>query len=173
MNRTVGLFIVLCVQILCAAFFVGGIAVSVFGLAVPPIDWAVYEWIEIAASTGLVVSVIVIWILLRQSLQRTEKAETIVTEISGAFMDLVSARFDEWDLTPAQRDVALFLIKGMSTSEMASLRGTSDGTVKAQTNAIYRKADVTSRAQLVSLLIDDLMQDDVLPCQPGYTEENA
>ena len=29
--------------------------------------------------------------------------------------------------------------------------------VKAQTNAIYRKADVTGRPQLLSLFIDDLM----------------
>ena len=139
----------------------------------PPIDWAIYEWIEISASVGLIVSVGISWALLRQSLHRTRKAETYVSEISGAFMDMVSSRFDEWDLTPAQRDVALFLIKGLSTSEMAKVRGTSDGTIKAQTNAIYRKAEVTSRAQLVSLLIDDLMQDDVLPCQPGFPEENA
>ena len=171
MNRSRGLFIVLCVQILCAAFFVGGIAIPLLGLPIPPLNWAVYEWIEISASLGLVVSVVVVWILLRQSRQRAKKAETIVTEISGAFMDLVSTRFDEWGLTPAQRDVALFLIKGLSTVEMAELRGTSDGTIKAQTNAIYRKADVSSRAQLVSLLIDDLMQDDVLPQQPRFSEE--
>jgi DNA-binding CsgD family transcriptional regulator len=57
--------------------------------------------------------------------------------------------------------VALFAIKGMSTSEIATLRTTSEGTVKAQTNAIYRKAGVSGRPQLLSLFIDDLMRDDV------------
>ena len=37
------------------------------------------------------------------------------------------------------------------------MRGTSEGTVKAQTNAIYRKAGVTGRPQLLSLFIDELM----------------
>ena len=69
--------------------------------------------------------------------------------------------FIEWALTPAERDVALFAIKGMSTSEIATLRATSEGTVKAQTNAIYRKAGVSGRPQLLSLFIDDLMRDDV------------
>jgi hypothetical protein len=36
----------------------------------------------------------------------------------------------------------------MSTAEIAALRSTSEGTVKAQTNAIYRKAGVTGRSQL-------------------------
>ena len=71
-------------------------------------------------------------------------------------------RFIEWGLTPAERDVALFAIKGMSTQEIAALRSTSEGTVKAQTNAIYRKAGVTGRPQLLSLFIDDLMDEDAL-----------
>jgi DNA-binding CsgD family transcriptional regulator len=76
-------------------------------------------------------------------------------------MDLLEERFGEWALTPPERDVALFAIKGMSTAEIAMLRMTSEGTVKAQTNAIYRKAGVSGRPQLLSLFIDDLMRDDV------------
>ena len=64
--------------------------------------------------------------------------------------------------------MALFAIKGMSTQEIASLRATSEGTVKAQTNAIYRKAGVTGRPQLLSLFIDDLMDDEALP-RPDQT----
>ena len=39
-------------------------------------------------------------------------------------MDLLAESFDEWGLTRAERDVALFLIKGMSMTEIAGLRGT-------------------------------------------------
>jgi DNA-binding CsgD family transcriptional regulator len=48
----------------------------------------------------------------------------------------------------------------MSTAEIGSLRATSEGTIKAQTNAIYRKAGVSGRSQLLSLFIEDLMRDD-------------
>ena len=41
-------------------------------------------------------------------------------------------------LSPAERDVALFQIKGLSVAEIAALRGTSEGTVKAQAAAIVR-----------------------------------
>ena len=55
--------------------------------------------------------------------------------------------------------MALFSVKGLSTQQIAEMRNTSEGTVKAQTNAIYRKADVSGRPQLLSLFIDDLMND--------------
>ena len=70
--------------------------------------------------------------------------------------------FASWGLTPAEQDVALFAIKGLATAEIAVLRATSEGTVKAQTNAIYRKAGVTGRPQLLSLFIEDMMVDPVM-----------
>jgi DNA-binding CsgD family transcriptional regulator len=78
---------------------------------------------------------------------------------SGAFAELLDENFDQWALTPAERDVAWFAIKGMSTQEIAALRSTSEGTVKAQSNAIYRKAGVSGRYQLLGLFVDELMAD--------------
>jgi DNA-binding CsgD family transcriptional regulator len=76
-------------------------------------------------------------------------------------MDMLQERFVEWGLTPAEKDVALFSIKGLSLQEIAKLRNTSEGTVKAQTNAIYRKAGVSGRPQLLSLFIEDLIADEL------------
>jgi DNA-binding CsgD family transcriptional regulator len=79
-------------------------------------------------------------------------------------MEVLEEKFSEWSLTPAERDVALFAIKGLSTAEIAGVRSTSEGTVKAQTNAIYRKAGVSGRPQLLSLFIEDLI--DAAPEMP-------
>ena len=101
-------------------------------------------------------------VLLARAMRGRTVAEERLRRASAAFMDLLEERFTEWGLTPAERDVALFAIKGMSTAEIGVLRATSEGTVKAQTNAIYRKAGVTGRPQLLSLFIEDLMREDAL-----------
>jgi len=54
--------------------------------------------------------------------------------------------------------VATFTIKGMSISEIASLRGSAEGTIKSHLSGIYRKAGVSGRGALLSLLIDDLIE---------------
>jgi hypothetical protein len=71
-------------------------------------------------------------------------------------------------LTPSEQDVATFLIKGCDIAEIARLRGSAEGTVKAHLNAIYRKADVSGRAALVSILIEDLMSQPLI--QVGEAE---
>jgi DNA-binding CsgD family transcriptional regulator len=85
-------------------------------------------------------------------------AEERLRRMSGVFLDLLHERFDQWGLTPAEADVAMFAIKGLSLQEIAVMRKTSEGTVKAQTNAIYRKAGVTGRPQLLSVIIEELIE---------------
>lgn len=58
--------------------------------------------------------------------------------------------------------MATFAIKGVSITDIAAMRGSAEGTVKAHLNAIYRKAGVSSRSELISLLIEDLMNQPLL-----------
>lgn len=152
---------VLLVQFLCTIFFVSDILSSIFGIYTRPLPWEVRELMEIGSALGLILGLVVGTLMLRRTIKERNEAQEKLRRASGAFMDLLEERFKEWALTPAERDVALFAIKGMTTSEIATLRATSEGTVKAQTNAIYRKAGVSGRPQLLSLFIDDLMRDDV------------
>ncbi|MEN9410566.1 MAG: hypothetical protein RL216_2540 [Pseudomonadota bacterium] len=161
MNRNWVIAGVLVVQTLCAVFFVSDIVTSVLGIRTTPIPWEFRELMEIGAALGLVLGLVLGALMLHRAMRERNEAREKLRRASGAFMDLLEERFKEWALTPAERDVALFAIKGMSTSEIATLRTTSEGTVKAQTNAIYRKAGVSGRPQLLSLFIDDLMRDDV------------
>ncbi len=160
MHHSRAIVLVLIVQIVCAVFFLSEMLNTVFGFVPWSISWTFYEILEIIAAIGLITGVILGAQALKLSWQRAQAAERKLETLSQAFADLVLDYFESWELTAAERDVALFLIKGLSTAEIAGLRSTSEGTVKAQCNAIYRKADVASRAQLVSLLIDDLMQDE-------------
>ena len=160
MKRTVPFLAIFIVQALCAFFFVSDILSSVIGLQTQPISWEMRELLEIGAAFGLVLGVVLGGVMLVRALRERNEAEEQLRRASGAFMDLLKERFAEWGLTPSERDVALFAIKGMSTAEIATLRATSEGTVKAQTNAIYRKAGVSGRSQLLSLFIEDLMRDD-------------
>lgn len=160
MKERLTLFIIFAVQAVCAIFFISDILSSLLGLRSKPLAWELRELLEIGAATGLVLGLLLGAWALRTSLVQRHRAEEKLRRASGAFMALLEERFAEWALTPAERDVALFAIKGMSTSEIAGLRGTSEGTIKAQTNAIYRKAGVGGRPQLLSLFIEDLMAED-------------
>ena len=149
------IIVIVLVQLICATFFLLTILSSIFGFA--PFSWHISELIGIGAAVGLFLGVLLGVLLLRKMMVRNTHIEDQLRLASGAFMEVLDEYFTAWGLTPAERDVALFAIKGMSTSEMADLRDVSEGTIKAQTNAIYRKANVSGRTQLLSLFIDELI----------------
>ncbi len=153
-------FLVL-LQVLATIFFVGDILLTMLGIHRRPIPWEMREMIEIGAAVSLVLGVVLgVFVLVHMS-RRTRRLEDQLRIAAGALEEIIRERFDAWGLTPAERDVALFAIKGLTTKEIAALRRTSEGTVKAQTNAIYRKAGVSSRAQLLGLFVEELLEGSV------------
>lgn len=159
MRRILPLVAVLLVQALCALFFVSDILLSVMGLYVAPISWQSREILEIGAAIGLLLGLAMGGWMLWRAINESRRAREKLRRASTAFAEVLEEHFRAWALTPAERDVALFAIKGLSTAEIAALRNTSEGTVKAQTAAIYRKAGVNGRSQLLSLFIEDLLED--------------
>lgn len=161
MSRAVVFVILLIVQAACAFVFVADILLSVIGYFPMPLAWSTRELMEIGALVGLLLGLVSAGLLVRKAFGELHRAEARIERASATFTDVLNARFREWGLTSAEKDVALFAIKGMSMQQIAELRQTSEGTVKSQTAAIYRKAGVTGRPQLLSLFIEDLMGADV------------
>lgn len=159
MKLNLVILLMVLVQAVGAMFFIGDIGMSVLGIERQPIAWQAREMLEIGAAVALLIGLVLSGALLIQSQRRLGRAEAQLQRASAAFMDLMEQNFKLWGLTPAERDVAFFVLKGFSTQEISGFRKTSEGTVKAQTNAIYRKAGVSGRGQLLSLFIDDLIAD--------------
>ena len=163
-RRVTLLWIAFALQAICCAFFLIDIAFDLFApmqnMALAESD-TVEAIITGALFVGLMGSGSELW-----RLQKRQKVLDAQLEIAkGAFSDVIQARFDDWDLTDAERDVAVLAIKGFSIAEMADLRSRSEGTIKAQCAQIYRKAEVSGRLQLISLFLKELFDDKLLPAQ--------
>lgn len=164
-GRAIALTTLLVVQVLCASFFLADVTADLFGWRglLDGIDHHKLEGVLVAAL-GLSIGLTAIEI--RRLLTRQGKVEAQLKAASGAFLELLQTHFEAWRLTPSESDVALLAIKGFSIAEIAALRHTKEGTVKAQCNAIYSKAGVNSRSQLLSLFIEELMSDRLVPARP-------
>jgi DNA-binding CsgD family transcriptional regulator len=71
--------------------------------------------------------------------------------------EAIDRQFTQWSLTDAEREVALLLLKGLSTKEIAAVRGGSERTAREHASAIYSKAGLTGRAALSAFFLEDLL----------------
>ncbi len=119
--------------------------------------------IETFAALGLVSGVAMGLILLRRLLADGRRKSDALAVAAGALSEVITARAREWGLTPAEADVTVFALKGCDVAEIARLRKSAPGTVRAQLARIYQKAGVNSRAALACLFLDDLITTPATP----------
>lgn len=154
------------VQSLCAAFFLWDVVDDLRPEGLSSLS-NLHIATEALAALALISAIVFETRALMRLLRRKAHLEDQVSIAKGAFHDIMLAHFDRWNLTPAERDVAMFSIKGYSIAETAKLRGSAEGTIKAQLNAVYRKAGVAGRGALLGLLIDDLISAPLVPPAPA------
>jgi DNA-binding CsgD family transcriptional regulator len=140
-------------QVACTIIFLIDVLADI---ADEPSLWPVLP--ECGAVIGLLVGIAFEARYLVHLLRRQEMMARGLGVAAGALAELMEGYFRDWGLTGSEQDIAAFTIKGYSIAEIAVLRGSAEATVKTHLNAIYRKAGVPGRGQLVSLLIEDLMR---------------
>ena len=161
-SKTTLLAVLLAVQVLCAVFFVGDVAEDFRRDGVLP-----HTLFEGAVALALFVGVVLGGREMRRTLERNRRAEAAASAASGAFAQLIETRFEEWSLTASEIEVAMLTLKGFDVGEIAAIRNTAQGTVRAQLARIYAKSGVTNRSQFVCLFIDDLLAAPIAPANDG------
>ncbi len=142
------------------------IAIGIVFLAAELSEHGASQWErfgEVMALLGLLIGAAVTIREVLRLRQRNRAVERQLDAATGAFVEVMEQSFDDWGLTPSERDVALLSVKGLSIAEIARLRNTKEGTIKAQNAAVYRKAGVSGRAELLSLFIEELVDGIALP----------
>ncbi len=150
-------------QALAAAFFVADAAADVAAEGVTP-----HVAVEALAALGLLAGIAVGLLQLRRLLAEGRRQRAALAVAAGALTEVIAARAREWGLTPGETDVSIFALKGLDIAEIASLRKTAPGTVRAQLARVYQKAGVSSRSALASLFLDELIASPTLgPAEGG------
>lgn len=122
------------------------------------LPWVLHEIFTLITLVGLCVGMYFIARSYRLAANNTRYLAKQLDAARGAFQSGIDGYFEQWGLSEAEKDIALLTIKGMTISEIAEIRQTKQSTIKTQSSAIYKKAGVSSRAQLVSSLIEELLK---------------
>ena len=166
------LLALIAVQTLCSIFFLWDVAADLRPNGIRALA-NLHIAVEAGAALALMSAIAFEVRALMRLLRRKAHLEEQVSITAGALHDIIESYFTRWGLSPAEQDVAMFTIKGFSIAEIASLRGSAEGTVKSQLGAIYRKAGLSGRSALLGLLIDDLLSAPLTPSHAAPAAAHA
>jgi DNA-binding CsgD family transcriptional regulator len=158
----------LLVGVLLLAIVGGGVDLW---LDAPEHWWSLHVVYEVALIAGAVTCFVALWSgwrRARRSLVETRHALEEQAAERDAWRDsarhaleglghAIDERFTAWGLTPAERQVALALLKGRSHKVIAFETGRSERTVRQHAVAVYQKSGLGGRAELSAFFLEDLL----------------
>lgn len=143
--------------------------------------WSFHVVYELALIVGALAATAVLWTrwaraertlsMTRRALdERRAERDAWRASAERSLQGLAAAIDDQlarWGLTPAERDVALMLLKGKSHKAIAYETGRSERTIRQHAVTVYQKSGLAGRAELAAFFLEDL----VLPREPERTTE--
>lgn len=159
-------------------YFLSVIFIAIFSLLIFDVTEDLFSGASIShvliESVILLLSIIgllVLWIQnfkfveknrsLNHSLVKTQedlkryKEETKL--LSKGISEKIDQQFGIWELSSAEIDISLLILKGLSNKEIAEIRGTSEKTIRQQITSIFNKSGLSSRLELSAFFLEDLL----------------
>lgn len=93
----------------------------------------------------------------------TTQLDTMTEQFKQArhqYFSAVEEQFALWGLTPSEKEVALLMLKGLSTQDIANVRNTKEKTVRQQASSLYSKAGLEGRYALSAWFFEDILMPD-------------
>jgi DNA-binding CsgD family transcriptional regulator len=130
--------------------------------------------LELLSIVPVVLTSVGVAVLFRAVVRQREDTRTLIRDLEVARVqgerwraeartllnglgDAIDMQFSRWNLTEAEKEVALLLLKGLSLKEIAAVRVTTERTVRAQARTLYTKAGLSGRAALSAFFLEDLL----------------
>ncbi len=115
-------------QAICALFFIGDVVAD---FRHSQGSGGVHFSVETVAAVALLGGVVVLMVELRRLLTRMDEMDTGLRAASGQMAEVMNGFFQSWNLTGAERDVAIMILKGLDNETIAQVRNTAPGTKSA------------------------------------------
>lgn len=98
---------------------------------------------------------------LEENIKLKKEAEEWKTEAQKYIEGLsksIDLQLSKWNLSNAEKEVALLLLKGLSLKEIAEIRNTTEKTARVQSISVYSKSGLAGRSELAAFFLEDLLQ---------------
>ncbi len=144
---------------------------SIFLLMMLDVVSDLFGWFGIKHVVIEAISMIVLFLMIVRMLyilfasrKKMQKMQTDIRywqdqhkKVLAGLSETIAQQFNHWQLTEAQKQIALLMLKGLSFKEIAQARSTSERTVRQQATELYKKSDLSGRHEFAAFFLEDLL----------------
>jgi DNA-binding CsgD family transcriptional regulator len=89
--------------------------------------------------------------------ENAKKWKEEASHLLNGLGEAIDRQFTTWKLTPAESEIGLLMLKGLSFKEISEIRTTGERTVRQQAQSIYKKTGLAGRTEFAAFFLEDLL----------------
>ncbi len=83
-----------------------------------------------------------------------------LNEVNKSFWESILIEFKKWNFTETEKEISVFILRGLSNQQIAGLRGKSLKTIENQTFSIYQKSGTTGKLEFIAYFLSPLLPEE-------------
>lgn len=101
-------------------------------------------------------------IIEKNLMQAQEEARTWrmrSKEFTNEFKQYIQHQLDQWGLSKSEKEIAILILQGKTSKEMAEFRFTSERTIRNQCRSIYEKSKFSGKNEFMAYFLERILKD--------------
>ncbi len=129
-----------------------------------------FSYMEIFMAILSVCGVVYFFRLIRESKNDIDVAKTVIgnlknqnrqlSSVNSGFWNSIQDQMKQWSLTENEKEIAIFILRGLSNLQIAAIRNKSLKTIENQTFSIYQKSGTQGKLEFIAYFISPLLPDE-------------
>jgi DNA-binding CsgD family transcriptional regulator len=129
-----------------------------------------FSYMEIFMAILSVCGVVYFFRLIQESKNDIDIAKTVIgnlknqnrqlSSVNSGFWNSIQDQMKKWSLTENEKEIAIFILRGLSNLQIAAIRNKSLKTIENQTFSIYQKSGTQGKLEFIAYFISPLLPDE-------------
>jgi DNA-binding CsgD family transcriptional regulator len=98
--------------------------------------------------------------LAKDTIEHLKNQNVKLNEMNKSFWESIQKEFKKWNFTLTEKEISVFILRGLSNQQIAGLRGKSLKTIENQTFSIYQKSGTTGKLEFIAYFLSPLLPDE-------------
>lgn len=129
-----------------------------------------FSYMEVFMAILSLLGIFYLFRLLAENKNQVDEAKELISNLKNqnkllssdttSFWNNLQSQFKAWNLSIAEKEISVYILRGLSNQQIAAIRNKSLKTIENQTFSIFQKSGTTGKLEFIAFFISPLLPEE-------------
>lgn len=130
----------------------------------------IFSYMEVFMAILSALGIFYLIRLLTENKKEVDEAKELISNLKNqnklllsditSFWNNLQSQFKSWNLSEVEKEISVYILRGLSNQQIAAIRNKSLKTIENQTFSIFQKSGTTGKLEFIAYFISPLLPEE-------------